>query len=128
MVSNSTILSLAAVRASLELFGEAGGIAPLREKSLKLTGYLRFLIETRLKEAVTLLTPQAPAEHGCQLSLSIRGKGPSGRAIFDRIEQAGVTCDWREPGVIRAAPTPLYNSFADVFRFVEILEKAIGGN
>ena len=38
------------------------------------------------------------------------------------LEEAGVTGDWREPDVIRVAPVPLYNSYTDVFRFVEILE------
>ena len=126
MVSNSTILSLAAIRASLELFGEAGGIAPLREKSLKLTGYLRFLIETRLKGAIDIITPREPSAHGCQLSLSIKDDARvAGRGIFEKIERAGVSCDWREPNVIRVAPTPLYNNFSEVFRFVQILEEAV---
>ncbi len=122
-LSNPTILSLAAIRGSLETFDNAGGISPLRNKSKQLTAYLRFLLNNRLKEQVGIITPDDDLS-GCQLSLTIKTEKP-GKAVFDAIEAAGVTCDWREPNVIRVAPAPLYNSFEEMVQFVDILEKAV---
>ena len=123
-LSNPPILSLAAIRASLDVFMEAGGMEPLREKSLRLTGYLEWLLEREVGDAVEILTPADPNRRGCQLSLRVASKG-SGRAVFERLEASGVACDWREPDVIRVAPVPLYNRYAEVHRFVEILRGAL---
>jgi kynureninase len=123
-LSNPPILSLAAIRASLDVFGEAGGMPPLREKSLRLTGYLERLLERDLAESVEILTPREPDRRGCQLSLRVRSRRP-GRRVFESLEGAGVTCDWREPDVIRVAPVPLYNRYEEVWRFVEILKRAV---
>ena len=123
-LSNPPILSLAAIRASLDVFMEAGGMEPLREKSLRLTGYLEWLLRERLADAIDILTPADPARRGCQLSLRVRSRTP-GREVFRKIEASGVTCDWREPDVIRLAPVPLYNRFEEVWRFVEILREAV---
>ena len=120
-LSNPPILSLAAVRASLNVFTEAGGIAPLREKSLKLTAYFEDLLTESLGDRVNIITPSNPDERGCQLSFEL--VGIEGRAIQDELKSRGMMTDWREPNVIRAAPVPLYNSFEDVFRFVETLEE-----
>ena len=118
--SNPPILSLAAVRAALEVFGEAGGMAPLREKSKRLTGFLESLLRRELPEHIEVLTPSEPARRGCQLSLRI--KTTDGRGLYERITAAGITCDWREPDVMRVAPVPLYNRFEDAHRFVEALK------
>jgi kynureninase len=118
--SNPPILSLAAIRAALEVFREAGGMGPLRAKSLRLTAYLAALIERELPGHIEVLTPGEPDRRGCQLSLRIKTGG--GRRWFERITAAGITCDWREPDVMRVAPVPLYNRFEDVYRFVEALE------
>ncbi len=122
-LSNPPILSLAAIRASLDVFMEAGGMEPLREKSLRLTGYLEWLLQRELGDAVEILTPGDPHRRGCQLSLQVKSNA-SGRTVFERLEASGVTCDWREPDVIRVAPVPLYNRFEEVHRFVEILRNA----
>ncbi len=119
-ISNPPILSLAAIRASLEVFREAGYMSPLREKSILLTGYLEWLLDEELAGAVELITPRDASARGCQLSLNVLGG--AGRALFEGLEAAGVTCDWRDPDVIRVAPTPLYNSFEDCHRFVETLK------
>jgi kynureninase len=122
-VANSNVLALAAHQASLDIFQEAG-IENLRAKSEKLTGYLAYLIEQIGGKSgiLEIITPNNPAERGCQLSLHIhRG----GKAVFDEWYNQGVVGDWRNPNVIRLAPTPLYNSFLDVFRFGLILEQSL---
>lgn len=121
-LSNPPILSLAPVVASLELF-DAAGMRALSEKSVKLTGYLDFLLQERLGASVRSITP-ADAR-GCQLSLRIEGSGSDPRQVFRRLEALNVVTDWREPDVIRVAPVPLYNSFEDVYEFVRRLESAI---
>jgi len=126
-LSNPPILSLAAIRGSLDTIKKAGGINELRKKSLKLTGYLRQLLEQELAQEITILTPKEEQFSGAQLSLTVNLDGADGKHIFDHIEAAGVTCDFRHPNVIRVAPAPLYNSFEDCFRFVTILKKAIEG-
>ena len=128
-LSNPPILSLAAIRASLDVFREAGGMEPLREKSLRLTGYLEWLLERELGDAVEILTPKDPNRRGCQLSLRVKSRSSgSGRAVFEKLEASGVTCDWREPDVIRAAPVPLYNRYEEVHRFVDILRNPVRSN
>lgn len=121
-LSNPPILSLAAVKASLEIFDEVGMDA-LRAKSLKLTGYLEWLLEQKLASRVTVMTPRDEGERGCQLSLVVPA---GGRELFEELTRAGVICDWREPDCIRVAPVPLYNSFEDVFRFVSLMESCLG--
>ncbi len=123
-LSNPPILSLAAIRASLDTFKKAGGIEVLSEKSKQLTAYLRFLLKNRLPNQVDIITPDDSLS-GCQLSLCISSENKSGKQVFDAIEAAGVTCDWREPNVIRVAPVPLYNSYTDCIRFVDILEASL---
>jgi kynureninase len=119
-LSNPPILSLAAIRASLDVFMEAGGMEPLREKSVRLTGYLEWLLAREIGDSVRILTPADPLQRGCQLSLRVKSSG-SGRAVMERLGASGVACDWREPDVIRVAPVPLYNRYEEVHRFVEIL-------
>ena len=123
-LSNPPILSLAAIRASLDIFDEVG-MEALTKKSRKLTGYLEELIGTLGPSRVEILTPENPDERGCQLSLRLVER--SGKAVFDAITQKGVVADWREPDVIRVAPAPLYNSFEDVYRFFEVLKDELEG-
>jgi kynureninase len=123
-VSNPPILALAPLLASLEIFDDAG-MQRLREKSLQLTGYLEFLLDQRFAELVKILTPRKPEERGCQLSLRIAGTRSHAREVFTRLEQLGVTADWREPDVLRVAPVPLYNTYTDVYRFVDSLGNAL---
>ena len=90
----------------------------LREKSIKLTAYLEFLLLNN-PFGFKLITPKNKDERGCQLSLLT---GDDGKELFDHLQKNGVIADWREPNVIRIAPVPLYNSFEDVWRFVDILK------
>src|SRR2546430_3754288 len=117
-ISNPPIFSMAPLRASLAIFEEAGGMQPLREKSKKLTGYLEFLLERAGTTRFTVITPRDPAARGCQLSI-LAHENP--KELHKKFEAAGVKADFREPNVIRAAPTPLYNSYHDVWRFAKIL-------
>ncbi|MEJ7623279.1 MAG: kynureninase [Pyrinomonadaceae bacterium] len=120
-ISNPPILQMAALRASLEIFDEAG-MAALRAKSVSLTSYLELLIDEIGDERISIITPRDPAERGCQLSIRVKD---ADRSLFDAVTQRGVVADWREPDVIRVAPVPLYNKFNDVFRFSEILEDCL---
>ncbi len=120
-LSNSPILSYAAHKVCLDMFDKVGMTA-LRKKSLKLTGYLEFLLEDLGKNGpnIRIINPKNPAERGCQLSI-LADQG--GKELFDYLTENGVVCDWREPNAIRIAPVPFYNSFQDVWRFVELLRK-----
>jgi kynureninase len=122
-LSNFPVLTGAAHLASLAIFDEAG-MKALRAKSLALTAYLEFLLKgiDPTAEKFTIITPTDPASRGCQLSILMKRNG---RKVFDAITSKGVIADWREPDVIRVAPVPLYNSFEDVYRFADILGKAI---
>jgi len=121
-LSNPPIFSLTPLIASLSLFEDAG-MDRLRQKSIALTGYLEAMLDELLPDQVRILTPREPTQRGCQLSLSLAGGREHGRAVFEAISDAGVIADWREPDVIRIAPVPLYNTFEDVWRFVDILRR-----
>jgi kynureninase len=119
-ISNPPIFSMAPLRASLSVFDEAGGMEPLRAKSIKLTGYLEFLLENAGAKRFSIVTPKSANERGCQLSI-LAQEHP--KELFAKRQKGAVKCDFREPNVIRAAPTPLYNSFHEVWKFVEILRQ-----
>jgi len=130
-LSNAPIFAFAPMQASHDLFMEAT-MPALRAKSEKLTAYLEYLIDLINAEypRFDIITPRDPAQRGAQLSLLT---GPEGKQLFDYIAQNGVICDWREnnlpgekggkAGVIRFAPTPMYNSFEDVWHLVNLLKK-----
>lgn len=121
-LSNPPILGLAPLRASLDLFAQAG-MPALRAKSEALTGFLDTLIRTHLADVLDIVTPANPAERGCQLSLRVVGGRARGRALFESLAARGVLGDWREPDVIRISPAPLYNTFADVLRFARTVRE-----
>jgi kynureninase len=120
-LSNPPILSMAAIRASLDVFAEAG-MDMLRKKSIKLTGFLEYLINGLKNERINIITPRNPEERGCQLSIQVKN---ADKSLHEKLTNAGVISDWREPDVIRVAPVPLYNSFKDVFIFTERLKKIL---
>jgi kynureninase len=117
-ISNPPIFSMAPLRASLAIFDQAGGIGPLRAKSTKLTGYLEFLLTEIDSKKFSVITPRDPNGRGCQLSI-LAHQHP--KELHNELVAAGVKCDFREPNVIRVAPTPLYNTFHEVRRFAKIL-------
>ena len=122
-LSNPPIMALAPLLASLEIFHDAG-MARLRARSKRLTSHLAALIDEHLAGSVRILTPADPDRRGCQLSLQLLHGREHGRAVFEALQRNGVIGDWREPDVIRVAPTPLYNSFEDVVQLVAALHAA----
>ncbi len=120
-LSNPPILSMAAIKASLDIFDQVG-INALIEKSKLLTAYLEFLIKSMGNEAISIITPSNPKERGCQLSIQVAN---ANKSLHKELTANGVITDWREPDVIRCAPVPLYNSFEDVFKMIEILTKIL---
>jgi len=117
-ISNPPIFSMAPLRASLSIFDEVGGMERLRAKSIKLTGYLEFLLMEIGSKKFSVITPGDPNARGCQLSI-VAHQHP--KELHNELVAAGVKCDFREPNVIRVAPTPLYSTFHEVWRFAQIL-------
>jgi len=115
-LSNAPVLAMAAHKASLDIFSEAG-MNKISEKRDKLTGFLEYLIKSNAPE-VKVITPGDPLKRGAQLSLEFASNG---KEQYKALSEAGVIADWREPNVIRIAPVPLYNSFEDVFKFGQII-------
>jgi kynureninase len=120
-LSNPAILSMAAIRASLDLF-EAAGFENIIKKSKTLTGFLEFLINELNDDRINIITPKNPEERGCQLSIQVKS---ADKELHTQLTKSGVISDWREPDVIRVAPAPLYNSYQDVFEFVQRLKKVL---
>jgi len=116
-LSNPPILAAAPLRASIEIFDRVG-MAALRAKSVLLTAYLEFLLRELCDDDIALVTPAEPERRGCQLSLLLKKEA---RARHDALRRSGVTCDFREPDIIRVAPVPLYNSFRDVHHLATAL-------
>ena len=119
-MSNAQILPMAAHRASLAIFDEAG-MEALVHKSKLLTGYLEFLLLNGKRKDFSIITPADPAQRGCQLSIVMQ---QNGKAVFDTLTQQGIIADWREPDVIRVAPVPLYNTFEEVWHFADRFHSA----
>ena len=117
-LSNPPILSMAAIKASLDLFDEVGMDA-LREKSEKLTGYFEFLIHEIDSGYIKIITPSNPKERGCQISIQVKN---ADKSLHSKLTEQFVITDWREPNVLRCAPVPMYTSFEDVYRMVSILK------
>jgi kynureninase len=124
-LSNAPVLSMAAHKAALDVFEEAG-MENLHAKRKLLSGYLHFIlndINSRQSEKVLeIITPSNESERGCQVSMLMLKRG---KEIFSELTKQGVVADWREPNVIRVAPVPLYNRFEDVFKFGEIISSII---
>ena len=124
-LSNAPILGMSAMKASLDVFAEAG-MSALREKSEKLTGYLEYTVRLLADEFpsadISVITPGEPEQRGCQISMDVAGRE---RKLFDDMIAAGIIADFREPCIIRMAPVPLYNSFEDVFTFGKVMRELL---
>jgi len=124
-VSNPPILSMVPIKAAINMFKEAGGVKILREKSIRMSMYFDFLLNEHLHEDIEVITPQDLDTRGCQLSLKVVSNELTGREVFNALLSSGVSCDWRYPNVIRVAPVPLYNSFLEIYNFVDILKNIL---
>ncbi|MEO7309570.1 MAG: kynureninase [Chitinophagaceae bacterium] len=115
-VSTSQVFNTVCLKASLEIFEEAG-MENLRSKSLHLTAYLEYLLHQVPNLNFEIISPADGNQRGAQLSLYFP---ENGKAIHDKMIENGIIVDYREPGVIRVAPAPLYCGFEDVYRFYDI--------
>ncbi|MGB0887716.1 MAG: kynureninase [Vicingaceae bacterium] len=127
-MSNAPVLSMAAHKAAIDIFDEVGMDKLLKKQKL-ISGYLEFIVDdvneslnASADKSLEIITPRNWEERGCQVSVIAHGFGKS---LFDKLTEEGVISDWREPNAIRMAPIPLYNSYEDIYRFGEILKKAI---
>ena len=124
-LSNAPILSMAALRASLDIIDRAGGVGSMRHKSEQQIEYFDSLLDAVLGDRIESITPTEMDARGCQYALRVTAPGIDGKAVYEALEAADVACDWRYPAVIRVAPVPLYNSFTDIHRFVTILDRIL---
>ena len=120
-LSNAPVFSMTPLLASLELF-DAAGFEKLRSKSIQLTAYMEFLLDQINTDRIRIITPRDKHQRGCQLSIQVIG---GNKNLYDQLTALGIIADWREPDVIRVAPVPLYNSYQDVYSFVERLSTLI---
>jgi kynureninase len=120
-LSNPPILSMAAIKASLDIF-EKVGMDVLVKKSKKLTGFFEYLVNEIASDTIEIITPTNPNERGCQLSLQVKN---ADKNLHKKLTENNIITDWREPDVIRCAPVPMYTSFEDVYHMVTILESLL---
>jgi kynureninase len=123
-VSNPPIFAMGPVRTSLRIFDEVG-MPALRERSLRLTAYLRELLdEVVATRPLSVITPREPERHGCQLSVRLHG-GNAG-ALTKRLRfEHGVIADARQPDIVRFAPVPLYSTYEDCRRAAAALAACV---
>ena len=122
-ISSPAILSSAPIEGSLKIILEAG-IDRIREKSLKMTSYLMFLIEEALSEEpynFSIGTPREPERRGGHVAV----EHEEGRRVSEALKEKGVITDFRPPNVIRIAPIPLYNTFHEVWNVAQHLKEII---
>lgn len=122
-LSNPPILACTPLLSSLEIF-QSAGLSKLRAKSEQLTELLYSLLTAHYPK-VSVITPSDPSQRGCQLSLRLAMSPSKAKSIYEELALQGIICDWREPDIIRAAPTPLYNTYFEVFTFVAILQSML---
>uniref|UniRef100_A0A667GI47 Kynureninase n=1 Tax=Lynx canadensis TaxID=61383 RepID=A0A667GI47_LYNCA len=128
-ISNPPILLVCSLHASLEIFKQAT-MKALRRKSVLLTGYLEYMIKhycnkdkaDTKRPFVNIITPSCIEDRGCQLTLTF---SIPIKYVFQELEKRGVVCDKRDPDGLRVAPVPLYNSFHDVYKFINLLASAL---
>lgn len=123
-VSNPPIISMASIKASLDLF-DIAGMDALRKKSVALTDYLEFLILNLDNNNIEIISPKKSDQRGCQLSILIKN---SDKYLHKKLQKNNIITDWRDPGVIRCAPVPMYNSFEDIYNFSVILKTILSKN
>jgi kynureninase len=123
-ISNPPIFAMGPVRTSLRIFDEVG-MPALRERSLRLTGYLRDLLdEVTATRPLSVITPREPERHGSQLSVRLHD-GNAG-ALTKRLRfEHGVIADARQPDIVRLAPIALYSTYLDCQRAAAALAACV---
>ncbi|KAG2414982.1 hypothetical protein HFD88_006171 [Aspergillus terreus] len=124
-ISNPSAIDLSCLCAALSVFDQTS-VSELRRKSLKLTAYLEYLLlkdTTEDSRPFRIITPTNPEARGAQLSLLLKPGLLQG--VSERLQDAGIICDKREPGVVRVAPVPLYNTYSEVWEFVQQFRAAL---
>ncbi|KAG9232435.1 kynureninase [Amylocarpus encephaloides] len=123
-VSNPSVIDLTALCGSLSVFNQTS-MADLRKKALSITAYLEHLLysTSNNNRAFKIITPNEPAARGTQLSILLK----PGRldTLSEMLEDAGIVVDKRKPDVIRVAPVPMYNTYEDVWNFVQVFNQAL---
>ncbi len=123
-VSTSSTVELASLSGSLSVFAQTS-MSSIRAKSIRITGYLEHLLlqSPHYSSGFTIITPSDPEARGTQISVLLQ----DGRldTVSAMLEDAGIVADKRKPGVIRIAPVPLYNTYAEVWEFVLIFNEAL---
>ena len=123
-LSNPPVLSAAPLLASLQIFADTG-LERLRRKALALGDLLIEGLDARFADTLQLVPPREAPRRGCQLSLRVLAGAAAGRRLFAALEADGIVADWREPDIIRVAPVPLYNRYADVVALLQALRRAL---
>lgn len=124
ILSNPPIISMAPIRASMELVNEAG-FKNLRKKGDALTCYMEWLLKEECGETVTIVTPAYNSEKQTRGSMLCLKMGERAKEIGDALKANGAIVDFREPDILRMAPAPLYNSFEDVYELIQIIKQTL---
>lgn len=124
-VSNPSVIDLTSLCASLSVFNQTS-MPDIRSKSIQLTAYLEHLLLSGTDSTTRAFKITTPSDHkarGTQLSILLK----PGRmdVLMDMLEDAGIVVDKRKPDVIRVAPVPLYNTYEEVWRFVQVFKAAL---
>lgn len=144
--SNANVVSVSCLRTSLDIFNRAG-IQNLREKSIEMTNFMfnkltlsKFFVPLKEIEKAeqsktpcfTIITPNSTSERGAQLSLlffpSVNPAAPKDCVMektFNYLMKNGIIGDERRPDVIRLAPLPLYNTFAEIVDAIRVLDESL---
>lgn len=121
LTGTQPLLSMAGLEGTLHIYREIG-IAGIRQKSLRLTAYMMYLIDRRLaKYGCSIGNPREDAKRGGHVAL----EHAEAYRICQALKARGVIPDFREPNVVRLAPVALYVSYQDVYRLIDILEEIL---
>ena len=120
-LSNPIIFSLASMLAPLNLY-QAARMENLRQKSMHMARYLEYLLDSTGNDGFRLISPRDPQARGCQLSVRVQADAA---AVAEALLANGVIIDERPPDIIRIAPLPIYNTFHEIWRFVQIFSAVL---
>ncbi|MFX0053214.1 MAG: kynureninase, partial [Candidatus Hermodarchaeota archaeon] len=122
-MSSSNILCSAPIEGALAVTLEAG-MNRIREKSIKITAFLIFLIDHLLAKNpynFEVGTPRAPERRTGHVAV----EHDEAFRITEALKSRGIITDYRPPNIIRVAPVALYNTYYEVWQTVQILQEII---